>query len=45
MIEIDRLILRNYAMDDFEVLYEIMSDPALYQPISEKSVKFRLLVI
>lgn len=27
MIETDRLILREYTMDDFESLYEIVSDP------------------
>ena len=26
IIETDRLILRNYSMDDFDALYEIMSD-------------------
>ena len=27
MIETTRLLLRNYTMDDFDALYEIMSDP------------------
>lgn len=27
MIETKRLLLRNYKMDDFDALYEIMSDP------------------
>lgn len=27
MIETERLILREYTMEDFEALYEIVSDP------------------
>ena len=27
MIETERLLLREYTMDDFDALYEIMSDP------------------
>ena len=31
MIETDRLILREYTMDDFESLYEIVSDSETMQ--------------
>ena len=31
MIETERLILREYTLDDFEALYEIMSDPETMQ--------------
>ena len=27
MIETERLLLREYILDDFDALYEIMSDP------------------
>ena len=31
MIETDRLLLREYTLDDFDALYEIMSDPETMQ--------------
>ena len=31
MIETERLLLREYTMDDFDALYEIMSDPETMQ--------------
>ena len=31
MIEAERLILRNYTMNDFDALYEIVSDPETMQ--------------
>lgn len=31
MIETDRLILREYTIDDFKSLYEIVSDPETMQ--------------
>ena len=31
MIETERLLLRKYTMDDFEALYEIMSDAETMQ--------------
>lgn len=31
MIETDRLRLRNYTMEDFDALYEILSDPETMQ--------------
>ena len=31
MIETKRLLLREYAMDDFDALYEIMSDSETMQ--------------
>ncbi len=31
MIETERLILREYTMDDFDALYEILSDPETMQ--------------
>jgi len=31
MIETERLLLREYTMDDFDALYEIMSDPETLQ--------------
>ena len=31
MIETERLLLRAYTMDDFNALYEIMSDPETMQ--------------
>lgn len=42
-IETNRLILRDYAMDDYEALYEIMSDPETMQhypnPFDEEKVR------
>ena len=31
MIETDRLLLREYAMEDFDALYKIVSDPETMQ--------------
>lgn len=31
MIETERLILREYTLEDFDALYEIMSDPETMQ--------------
>lgn len=43
MIETKRLILRNYTMDDFNSLFEIMSDPETMQhypaPFDENRTK------
>ena len=43
MIETERLLLREYTMDDFDALYEIMSDPETMQhypsPFDEKKTK------
>ena len=42
-IETNRLILRDYTMDDYEALYEIMSDPETMQhypkPFDEEKVR------
>lgn len=42
-IETNRLMLRDYAMDDYEALYEIMSDPETMQhypnPFDEEKVR------
>ena len=31
IIETERLLLREYSLDDFDALYEIMSDPETMQ--------------
>ena len=31
MIETERLLLREYTMEDFDALYEILSDPETMQ--------------
>ena len=42
-METERLLLRRYTMDDFEALYEIMSDPETMQhypaPFDEERTK------
>ena len=43
IIETERLILREYTMDDFEVLFEILSDAETMQhypaPFDEKKTR------
>ena len=47
MIETERLLLREYTIDDFDALYEIMSDaettlsPSISVQISEKKKRRR----
>lgn len=39
MIETERLLLREYTMDDFEGLYEIMSDAETMQHYPARLMK------
>jgi RimJ/RimL family protein N-acetyltransferase len=38
MIETERLLLREYTMDDFDALYEIMSDAETMQHYPAKTL-------
>ncbi len=49
IIETERLLLREYSMDDFDALYEIMSDAETMQhypaPFDEANGSLRIMAV